>query len=273
MAVVALFIFVGMGSKVLFVFSAVLWHEMAHAQMARKLGLIVREIELLPFGGVARIEGFGVVSAKDEMMIAAAGPVASLVLAVLSYLGMLYAGRWMDLWEFYYKTNMMLAVFNLLPGLPLDGGRILRSWLAMHTEYRKATLIVAGISQWLSVCLILFVIYQYIASRTLNLTFVIAAIFLYTVAKSEVKLAGFRTLRLLAQKKAELIARGSMPTVYFTVVEHVLLKDIVNLFKPQQYYVLLVVNEECKVCRTITETEIWEQLPRKGLYVTIGEFI
>lgn len=262
-----------MSGKILLVFSAVLWHELAHAQVALLLKLKVREVELLPFGGVARIEGLGTVRSRDEILIAVAGPVASLVLAAITYSGMLYAGVYADVCEFYYRANMMLAIFNLLPGLPLDGGRILRAWLALYIDYGKATLVAARFSNGLSGCLLILIVYDYIVSSTMNITFLIAAIFLYTTAKSEIKVAGFHTLRVLAQKKASLITRGVMTTTYFTVVNSVILKDVIKLFKPDHYYVLLIVNTECKVCGTLTETEIWDNIASKGFYSKIGEFI
>ena len=101
---IILFALAGMGSKVVLVFSAVLWHELAHALVALMLGFKVREVELLPFGGVARIEGLGAVGSRDDIMIAAAGPASSLVLAAIAYTGMLYAGKYSDVWEFYYRT-------------------------------------------------------------------------------------------------------------------------------------------------------------------------
>jgi len=253
--------------------SAVLWHELAHAKVAMLLGYKAVEVELLPFGGVARFEGFGTVDSKSEIMIAAAGPAASLVLAAFAYLGMLCGSLWMDVWEFYLKLNIMLAVFNLLPGLPLDGGRIFRAWLALYMDYGKATQIAAGISKALSASLIIITIYEYLSSQTINVTFLIAAIFLYTTARSEVQVVGFRMMRILAQKKAKLISQGVMPTTYLTVVQDVLLKDIVRLFKPEQYYVLLIVNGDCKLQGRVTEIEIWEALPIKGIYARAGEFI
>lgn len=268
-----LFALAGMCSKVLLVFSAVLWHEVAHAEMALFLGCKVREIELLPFGGVARIEGLGAVSSKTEMMIAAAGPAASLVLAALAYTGIIYAGTWSDVWDFYFKTNIMLALFNLVPGLPLDGGRIFRAWLALYMDYGKATLFAARVSKILSIGLLIIIAYEYIMKSTVNVTFLIAAVFLYTTAKCEIKIAGFRTLRILGQKKAQLIAKGIMTTTYLTVVHHVMLKDVIGLFTPDQYYVLVVVDTDCKLCGTLTEIEIWEQIPNKGIYTKVGEFL
>ena len=270
---IMLFVLADMGSKVLLVFSAVLWHEVAHALVAVRLGYRVKEVQLLPFGGVARIEGLGIISARDESWIAAAGPAASLVLAAFAYGAMLYFATWSDVWEFYMRVNMMLAGFNLLPGLPLDGGRMLRAWLTSYMDYKKATLIAARSSKCLSACLLFVIIYQYIESHTVNLTFLVGSIFLYTVAKSEIEVAGFRTLRVLAQKKGELMARGIMPTAYFTVLSSVMVKDIIPLFKPNQYSIVLIFNRECKLCKTITETEIWEEIPEKGLYITVGQLI
>ena len=270
---IVVFAIAGMSSKVLLVFSAVLWHELAHAKVALLLRLKVLEVELLPFGGVARIEGLGTIGSRDEFMIAAAGPAASMVLAAIAYTGMLYSTTYGDIWDFYYRANMMLALFNLLPGLPLDGGRILRACLSSHIEYSKATLLAATISKGLSLCLLMLIVYEYIVSSTMNMTFLIAAVFLYTTAQSEIKVAGFRTLRVLAQKKAELMAKGVMTTTYFTVVNNVIVKDIVKLFKPDQYYILLIVNTECILCGTVTEMEIWDALPTKGFYAQVGELI
>ncbi len=268
-----IFTWTGMYSKVLLVFSAVLWHELAHGIVALLLGCKVREVELLPFGGVARIEGLGEVSSKKEILIAAAGPAASLVLAVFAYLVMKYSSIGPDVWAFYFKTNIMLVLFNLLPGLPLDGGRIFRAWLALHFDYGRATLFTANVSKCLSLILLSWLLYEYASKRTVNVTFIMAAVFLYTTAKSELKIAGFRTLRILGQKKAQLIERGVMETTYFTVLDSVILKDVIRLFTPDQYYILLVIDQECKLCGTLTESEIWEELPNRGLYAKVEDFI
>jgi len=272
-AMILFFSLAGMMMKVLLVFSAVLWHELAHAGAAIALGFSVREVELLPFGGVARIEGLGAASSKSEMIIAAAGPAASMVLAAIVYGSMFYFNLWTEIWDFFYKANIMLAIFNMIPGLPLDGGRIFRAWLALYIDYGKATAIAAGVSKCVSISLVSIVIFQYVQGSTINISFLVAAIFLYTTAKSELKMAGFRTLRIMAQKKTLLRSRGMMPTTHLTVMKGVLLKDIVRLFRPDQYYVMLVVNDDCRACGTLTETEVWEGLPKNGLHASIGELI
>lgn len=273
LALIVIFTLAGMASKVLIVFSAVLWHELSHAAIAYMLGFKVREIELLPFGGVARIERLGEAGAKSEMMIAAAGPVASLVLAAVCYLGMSHNLGMGELLSFYFNINMMLAAFNLTPGLPLDGGRMLRAWLALSLGYGHATWIVVRLSKFISLLLVMVAFYNYLHSSTINLTFIVAAIILYVAAKAESRLAGFRTMRILANKKAELKARGLMPASHFTIMATTPVRDIIRLLEPDKYYVILVVDEALRIQGTLTETELWEGLPSHGMCTQIGKFL
>lgn len=263
----------GLGVKVLVVFSAVLFHELAHAATAVIMGFTVREIELLPFGGVARIEGLGNAGSRDEIRIAAAGPAASLVLAAVIYFCMLQLTGKRELLEFCYEVNVMLALFNLVPALPLDGGRILRAYLAQQGSYSRSTHSVARMGYAFCLLLVILSGYSYGSSGTINLTFLIVAVFLYVAGKKEQAVAGFRTMRLLAQKKAKLQKKGLMLTQQVTAMENVKVKDVVQCFQSEYYYIVMVVDEKLRLLGTVTETEIWEELPERGLYSRIDQFV
>lgn len=270
---IVLFALVGMLGKVLAVFAAVMFHEMAHALAAYQFGYRVREIELLPFGGVARIERLGEAGAKIEALVAIVGPLASFVLAAGCQVGLMLWPQWTQELLFYRQVNLALALFNLLPALPLDGGRIFRAILTGIWGYQRATAAVVSLSKLISLGLVLAMIAQYSNNHSFNITFVMVAIFLYTAAKVELKAASFRAMRILANKKAELTARGVMPTTQFTAMASAAARDIVRLFGPDQYHVVLVVDEVFRVRGTLTETEVWEALPARGLYAKIGEFL
>src|SRR6478752_1399090 len=132
---------VGIGTSLLF-FASVLFHELSHSAVARAYKIPVVSITLFVFGGVARI-GREPSKAIQEFNIAIAGPIASLFLAAVFYGLTLFfpystmpgaLGTW--LWE----TNASLAVFNLLPGFPLDGGRVFRAivW-GITKDFTRAT--------------------------------------------------------------------------------------------------------------------------------------
>ena len=128
------------------VFASVLVHEYAHCIVARRRGAVVEDILLLPIGGVSQLahmpEG-----ADDELAIAIVGPLTSLGLAVLAIAGglafgarlwppTLFAGSWFARLAW---LNIVLGVFNLLPALPMDGGRVLRAVLERSHDRLTAT--------------------------------------------------------------------------------------------------------------------------------------
>jgi Zn-dependent protease/CBS domain-containing protein len=126
-------------------FLSIILHELSHALVARAYGLPIRGITLFVFGGVAEMEDEPR-SAKAEFLMAGAGPVTSIAIAGVSYAVYLLADKL--LWPlsvigvawYMGMINAVLAAFNLIPGFPLDGGRLLRSMLwYWKGNLRKAT--------------------------------------------------------------------------------------------------------------------------------------
>ena len=273
LAVLALFAAAGLGGKILLVFSAVVLHELAHMLMAGGLGYKVKQVELLPFGATARVERLADAGAASEIMIAAAGPMASLVLAALCYARLNEAGVWQEVVRFYGEVNLTLALFNLLPALPLDGGRILRALLSRRRDYRESTAIVVTISHIIGCLLVLLAGAEYWLYGILNLTMLIAAGFLFVTARAENNLAGLRGMRILAGKKAELSSRGVMPTSHLTAMENTAVSDIIRLLGPEQYYVIHIVDRDFHLSGALTETEVWEQLLERGIKGKVNDFI
>ncbi len=119
-------------------FASILAHELAHALMARVEGIGIRDIELHIFGGWTRLEGEPS-RPLAELRIAVAGPSMSFLVGLLFLAGLLIV-EWVgplnplqlplrEVFRYLFLGNLVLAMFNLLPGLPLDGGRALRAWL------------------------------------------------------------------------------------------------------------------------------------------------
>jgi Zn-dependent protease len=135
-------------------FAGIVAHEFGHALTARRFGVRTESITLFIFGGVAAIET-DPPTPGAEIAIAAAGPAVSVVLAGLCALAaQLTNGPAGDLFTLLALGNGAVAVFNLVPAFPMDGGRILRAliWLARHNRL-DATRLAAGISITLAVAL------------------------------------------------------------------------------------------------------------------------
>jgi Zn-dependent protease len=144
------------------IFASVLLHEFAHCVVARRRGTVVLDILLLPIGGMSQMEKIPE-SPRDELAMAAAGPLTSLGLAAgLFVLGAtagsrlwpptLFAGSWLARLAW---LNVVLGAFNFLPALPMDGGRILRAVLARRHDRITATRLAGRVARFLAWMMIL----------------------------------------------------------------------------------------------------------------------
>ena len=121
---------------VLLVFGSVLLHELGHAVVARKLDVHVSGIELSFFGGAAKMVQMPR-TANHELLIAAAGPAVSLLLGGIGLALGAVTNNWLFAWLGW--TNLIIAAFNMIPALPMDGGRILRALLTRRMDFITAT--------------------------------------------------------------------------------------------------------------------------------------
>jgi Zn-dependent protease/CBS domain-containing protein len=150
---------------VLSVFVVIVVHELGHALVARRYGIQTRDILLLPIGGIASLERMPA-KPSQELAVAFVGPAINLVLAGLIWLGITIAGGSTHLTEAtsiggalasqLMWINVALAVFNLIPAFPMDGGRVLRALLAMRLGQERATDIASALGKVFAVAIGVF---------------------------------------------------------------------------------------------------------------------
>jgi Zn-dependent protease/CBS domain-containing protein len=155
----------------IFFFFSILLHEFGHAIIAKKYKLKVKKITLFVFGGVAEISKEPPKSSA-EFWIAIAGPTTSFILAGIFYLSAkFFIENQYLLASFRYLAliNFILAIFNLIPGFPLDGGRIFRAivW-AVTKNYKRATTIAANSGRFFGYLFIMFGIFQIFQNNVFN---------------------------------------------------------------------------------------------------------
>jgi Zn-dependent protease/CBS domain-containing protein len=171
-------------------FACVLLHELAHAFIARMEGVEVTEIVLHPFGGLARLR-HEPETPRAEFRIAIAGPAASFLLAVAFAVLMAIAHSagenvFAPLFFLLFLFNFLLAVFNLFPGYPLDGGRVLRAYLwRSGRDLNEATILTGRCGQIIAAALIVFGLVIAIGRTDLFTGFwtILVGLFLYDAAK------------------------------------------------------------------------------------------
>jgi Zn-dependent protease/CBS domain-containing protein len=180
---------------VIAVFFFVTMHELCHSLVARRFGIKVREITLLPIGGVASMAKMPE-KPIQEFLISVAGPLSNIAVILVLFIplksilgedvlldflrtGRLSTATWPLTFAYIYWINLFLAGFNMLPAFPMDGGRILRSLLAARLGYRKATRIAVNFGH------VFALIFAYFGIAKFNIMLLIIAFFIYSAASSE----------------------------------------------------------------------------------------
>jgi Zn-dependent protease/CBS domain-containing protein len=177
-------------------FVCVLAHEFGHILTARAFGVATPDVTLLPIGGVARLERIPE-NPREEFLIAIAGPLVNVAIA---FALVAFAGARLDaghlaavesarisMIDRLAVVNLFLAVFNMIPAFPMDGGRVLRALLAIRLGFARATEVAATIGQWVAFGLGFLGLFY-------NPMLIFIAIFVYLAAASEARLVSLRTM-------------------------------------------------------------------------------
>ncbi len=235
---------VGRVSGVLFVvalFACVIIHELAHSLMARKYGVPVRYIILLPIGGVAMMERMPD-DPHQELNVAVVGPLASLGIAIVltavvvlmggnvqTFLSPLHAGGVSFVARLAW-VNIMLAGFNILPAFPMDGGRVLRALLAERLKFTDATRYAAYIGRGLGIVMAAFGIFY-------NFWLVIIGAFIYMGATEESEAT------IISSALAKVRVRDLMHLDAATVKPEAALSEVLEIMYSSRYHDAPIVKD------------------------------
>jgi Zn-dependent protease/CBS domain-containing protein len=186
----------------LLLFACVVIHELSHSLTAARMGFPVRDIVLLPLGGVSQMERMPE-RPTQEFLMAVAGPLSNVVIAAVLVVAGLFLPvdlgsglrrvvmnptrlGWADTLPYLVFTNLGLAIFNLLPAFPMDGGRVLRALLGTVMSHARATALAVGVGQGLAW------LFGLAGLLTGNLMWILIAIFVYSGASQEGRMIQIR---------------------------------------------------------------------------------
>lgn len=248
-------------------FACVLIHELSHSYTANRLGLDIHEITLFIFGGVAQLTKEPE-DAKTELKIAIAGPLASAFLAVVFWA----AARMISgaahpvlnpILAYLALINLVLLIFNMIPGFPLDGGRVFRAlWWLKTGDINMATKVASGIGKGFAIFLIVTGFMQiFVGNFTGGLWSVLIGVFVQQAAES-----GYR--QVLIKKALEgLKVKDLMSKPVVTVEEGKTVNEAVENYFFKYHYASFPVKSDGHVEGLLTlnnvralEKEKWNEV-------------
>ncbi|MGB8656434.1 MAG: site-2 protease family protein [Candidatus Zixiibacteriota bacterium] len=181
--------------SIILVFFCVILHEVGHSLMAIHYGIEVKDIILLPIGGVSRMEDIPE-DPRKEIAISVIGPLVSFALAAMFFILLRASHQTIrvgqlsiygkNIFANLFWINLILGLFNLIPAFPMDGGRVLRGILATGMDSLKATKIAVGVGQGFAILLFFFGIF-------FNWWMALIAIFIYLGAEGEERMVAVRS--------------------------------------------------------------------------------
>lgn len=264
------------GFSILALFACVVLHELGHALTARRYGVATRDIILLPIGGLAILDRLPT-KPIQEFWVALAGPVVNIALAILFspllltiapekrlqlldiilhpgantfLIGLTY----LDFFFFgLVGLNLLLAVFNLLPAFPMDGGRILRALLSIRYKRLKATQVASLIGQVLAVGLIILGLWEF------NLITIIIGGFIFLTAANE-----YRVVKI-----DSILEKATVKEIIRTQFTKIYLSDSIFQVSEQLKHGLeqnfLVFDEWHNLLGAITKNKVGEKVKKEDL--------
>ncbi len=252
---------------ILTIFCCVVLHELGHALTAKKFNYITKDIILLPIGGMARINELPE-NPKQEFLIAVAGPIVNIVIALILFPFINWAQiNPASLEKFVisgsnfifslFAVNLSLAVFNLIPAFPMDGGRVFRAVLSIWMNRVSATAVAARTGQFISFIFLIFGILY-------NPVLALIGVFIFITAKAEndeVKSKYFLH---------NYTVNDAMSHHYYKLDKTATIKEAAKLLIDVDPSDFLIVDNE-KIVGTLSSDEIIKALVEKGEGVKVEE--
>lgn len=248
--------------EVAVLFGVVIIHELGHAAAAKSFGWRVREVKLLPFGGVAEVEeGWGV-PLRQEVAVVLAGPLQNVWMLLLG-VALTEAGWISPEWGSYFiEANLFIALFNLLPALPLDGGKLMLAAFSLWFPFRAATQLASVISIVFS---LLFIAGSFVYALTpdggIQLNWLLIGSFLLAANWSEWRNRSYRFIRFLMHREAviERIARKGALAQPVVIGGHLCVSDVVKLLLREKLHMIYVLDRKGQIQRVLPERKVVEQ--------------
>ena len=256
------------GGLFLTAYSAALVHELAHVFCARMLGIGISRIILLPFGLTAKLCSEYIKSSEKEFLIAFSGPFTNIILFwISSIMKSFVTFTYLD---FFADINFSMAILNLIPVLPLDGGRMMKSILVLKLGYIRAYTLMLRFSKPVVAALLVTAFCLFFQSG-FNFSLILVSAFLLQNLSTEQKLLSHIALREILENPTKLKERTLLPAKTFCASETASASVLLKLLSYDYFCIINVIDENNHITNILTETHILEHITRYGIRIKLSD--
>ncbi len=264
----------GYWSTALVIFILLVLHEMAHGLVAAAFNVRLYEMELLPFGASIKMENIFEGHPIKETLIAIAGPLVSVICAISACAFRYYFPNVLQnemlLAEQY---GYLIACFNFIPALPLDGGRVFRAVLSRRCDFGRATRITSLFGMLVGFVMIAWGIYTIIIRRP-NILLSLLGLFLVFSAFEQYKQGRFELARCILNRQKTQCNCQSLYVKELAIKEDMRLSGVLRLLKDDnKFYIFKVLDKNMQVKGSFDEQMLQQEMIRRKNDCTAGEIL
>lgn len=246
-------------------FLAVTLHELTHIIFAEFFGLEPEKIIITPIGETAVIKNLETLGFTKKILVIAAGPLINLLLYIFT------AVIFREKYEFFKTANLSIALFNLLPVYPLDGGRLLQFVLANRIGIIPSNRIVMDLSSFFSKVIVATGFLQVILFP-FNISLLCIGLYLNKIAKREYLHMTLEFYKIILLKNNKMHCKNQIPIRAVILGNCMEVKEMLYKICWDYYYVFHILQEGA-IKKTITEQELINYVVKNGLNGNAGEIV
>ncbi len=252
-------------------FLSMLAHELSHLAAARICGVKTGTFNISILGFSVGIRDGGC-TRKEQLFIYSAGPVFNLLI----FAAAIFADRLMQgdqkMLRFLSASNLFLALFNLLPVLPLDGGRLMLGLLAEDIGLLSAGRILRKLASFFSAAIVLVGAYQlYISS--FNVSLIIIGLYIMIMSMTGRMESALMNIRQIVYRRSKLLKRGVYPARDLVVMKSMKLSESLKNMDFDRFHIIYVLDDDLHIIGLFTENEVMDTLAGSCDDMTFGQLV
>ena len=257
-----IFFIFGLDMKFIICFFFIALHEISHLVVVKLMNIETKELRLHCLGATLEIRDYNTLSLKEQIIICLAGPVFNALMSLMFFTMFKFFGN--DFFLMIVEVNLALAIFNIMPMYPLDGFKLLLSFLSLRLSYVKANKVSSVISYIVNIVLIILSIIFLVYKNISGIFIIIICSFSIFKTFKDRKNIMYTVMESLFKKQNLIVRKRYMKTKSISVYWEESIIDLIKVLQKDKFHIFYILDKNMRVVYVLKEDEFMDVLNNYG---------